>query len=191
MKLKTREHYCSYLLILVPLLRIMDLIGKTFNHWTVQSCAGVTKDKKQLWLCKCTCGRTKEVRQYSLESGKSKSCGCRSGKDLTGQIFGNLTAIEPGFRGDGVRVWRCLCKCGDESLVRTQSLVEGHTKSCGCLKERKSKKFKAGIFVNSDKFFLTQEELKFLYFYLKESASFQSEGNFRQMLKWLSGKILD
>lgn len=148
----------------------MTFIGKTFNYWTVLSAAGLTKDKKQLWLCKCACGRTKKVRQYSLESGKSKSCGCRSGKDLTGELFGNLKALEPGFRGDGVRVWRCLCKCGNETLVRTQSLVEGHTKSCGCLKERKAKKFKAGIFLNSDKFFLSKEEFDLLTELLKESS---------------------
>ena len=65
-------------------------------------------------------------------------------KDLTGQKFGRLTAIE--FRGtnkSGNALWLCKCDCGNETVVRGGSLKNGHTKSCGCLKsELDSKKMK-------------------------------------------------
>jgi len=32
---------------------------------------------------------------------------------------------------------RCLCGCGNEKDIRLASLVIGHTKSCGCLKDEK------------------------------------------------------
>ena len=35
-----------------------------------------------VWLCKCDCGNTKNIRGYSLERGDSKSCGCQIGKHL-------------------------------------------------------------------------------------------------------------
>lgn len=53
-------------------------------------------------------------------------------KDLTGQTFGRLTVIGfSGIRGD-VSWWRCKCECGEEAEIRSTSLRNGHTKSCGC-----------------------------------------------------------
>ena len=49
-------------------------------------------------------------------------------RDLTGQRFGKLTALE--YLGDGV--WRCRCDCGAETQKRRKHLVGGQTKSCGC-----------------------------------------------------------
>ena len=49
-------------------------------------------------------------------------------KDLTGQKFGMLTAVE-WMRGG---YWRCLCECGNETIVDTRNLTTGHTTSCGC-----------------------------------------------------------
>jgi len=117
-----------------------DLTNKIFNHWVVLSYAGYHPGtRKKLWRCKCVCGNTKNVYQYSLTSGRSRSCGCRNGIDLSERRFGSLVAIMPVTRGDETRVWLCRCDCGTESLVRAQSLVEGHTKSCGCVGLEKKK----------------------------------------------------
>lgn len=47
---------------------------------------------------------------------------------LKGQVFGQLTVVE-----DLVPKRKCLCSCGKETYVKSQSLKSGHTKSCGCL----------------------------------------------------------
>ena len=53
--------------------------------------------------------------------------------DLTGMVFGKLTAIEPVKKvKNGDMLWRCKCDCGNESLVQSGNLKSGHTKSCGC-----------------------------------------------------------
>lgn len=49
--------------------------------------------------------------------------------ELTGQRFGLLTARE--YLGGK---WMCSCDCGSESMVQTDRLRNGNTKSCGCLK---------------------------------------------------------
>ena len=54
--------------------------------------------------------------------------------DLTGQRFGLLTVLE--FVGNdnfGCSKWKCLCDCGNISIVRSHDLRTGNTKSCGCL----------------------------------------------------------
>ena len=32
-------------------------------------------------------------------------------------------------------MWRCKCDCGKEVIVQSSNLINGNTKSCGCLKE--------------------------------------------------------
>lgn len=58
--------------------------------------------------------------------------------DLTGKQFGMLTVLNLDHKlkqGRHVRVkWKCLCKCGTLSIVVSDNLVGGHTKSCGCFK---------------------------------------------------------
>ena len=62
-------------------------------------------------------------------------------KDLTGQRFGRLIAIEPiEERKDTHIIWRCLCDCGNECFVKSSRLINGATKSCGCFAREQSSK---------------------------------------------------
>lgn len=54
--------------------------------------------------------------------------------DLTGQKFGKLTVLERVWR-KGATHWRCRCDCGNEAVVVNSHLVNGYTKSCGCLRK--------------------------------------------------------
>lgn len=59
--------------------------------------------------------------------------------DLTGQKFGRLTVI--GFdhmekHGKHNRpYWKCVCDCGKEKIISSNSLRSGSTKSCGCFRK--------------------------------------------------------
>lgn len=53
--------------------------------------------------------------------------------DLVGSAFGRLTVIGLAASKNGRRRWRCICSCGNESVVTTSHLTTGHTQSCGCL----------------------------------------------------------
>jgi hypothetical protein len=56
-------------------------------------------------------------------------------KNIRGQRFGRLTAIEPtSERKSGAVIWLVKCDCGRYSYVQSNVLVNGHTKSCGCLR---------------------------------------------------------
>lgn len=67
-------------------------------------------------------------------------------RDLTGMIFGRLTVINGPIRGgryispDGtvgscVMLWHCRCECGAEKTFPRGSLLQGLSRSCGCLKK--------------------------------------------------------
>ena len=57
-------------------------------------------------------------------------------KDLTGQRFGRLVAIEPTEKRKNKHiVWKCACDCGNFVIVPSSNLLSGRTKSCGCLQK--------------------------------------------------------
>ena len=120
-----------------------DLTGEHFGDWEVLEYLG---DKK--YLCRCSCGVERAVATYSLTSGKSKNCGNKSKhivegqkkfKDLTGKVFGELTAIEY----EGNTYWKCKCLHGHETSVSWKHLnSESTCKTCRYDKIRKPKPIK-------------------------------------------------
>ena len=129
-----------------------DLTGQKFgrltaikpieNHTNSNGKSMMTK-----WLCRCDCGNECNVQSGNLLSGHTLSCGCynkeqaskRSLINLVGQRFGRLMVLERveneiTSSGNSVVMWRCLCDCGEEIIVRSSALLHGYTKSCGCMK---------------------------------------------------------
>lgn len=54
--------------------------------------------------------------------------------NLTGLKFGRLTVLEEVLERRNRRiVWLCLCSCGNQAVITSKSLVNGDTRSCGCL----------------------------------------------------------
>lgn len=117
------------------------LIGKKINHWTILE-AGIYKNGKQYWKCKCDCGTIKEVSESNLLQNKSKSCGCLKENqpgplfiDLTNQRFGRLVALEYIKNNKGTKaLWKCKCDCGNEIITESSLLRCGKTRSCGCIR---------------------------------------------------------
>lgn len=55
-------------------------------------------------------------------------------RDLTGTRFGRHIAIEPrGVNRWGNYLWLCKCDCGKEHVVPSSKLIQGKSRSCGCL----------------------------------------------------------
>ncbi len=74
-----------------------------------------------------------------LSRGYKKSCGCMRQPlrlDLTGQRFGSLVVEEYAGQQDNHQYWRCKCDCGKQTLALQKNLLNGHTKSCGCLQRQ-------------------------------------------------------
>lgn len=57
--------------------------------------------------------------------------------NLASQRFAHLVAVRPSDKKSKVgTLWVCRCDCGNLTEVDSLKLRSGHTKSCGCLKER-------------------------------------------------------
>lgn len=57
-------------------------------------------------------------------------------KNLEGERFGRLVAIERTSEesSNGSYIWLCKCDCGNEKTIPGCNLRRGTTKSCGCMK---------------------------------------------------------
>jgi hypothetical protein len=110
-----------------------DLTGMQFNHWTVLKELGKGKV-----LCQCDCENqtVKELYKKAVKNGQTKSCGCASGRrtlgNIEGQMFGNWLAIKE--IGNGKVICECQCKEKTTRELYKKSLINGQTKSCGCLR---------------------------------------------------------
>jgi hypothetical protein len=56
--------------------------------------------------------------------------------DMTGLTIGMLWVVKRGQNSNaGKSKWECVCFCGNKTIVWGDSLRNGNTKSCGCLRE--------------------------------------------------------
>ena len=58
-------------------------------------------------------------------------------EDLSGMVFGRLTAISPEKRGRRT-YWVCKCECGNTTTTRKEKLKNGTTISCGCARKERN-----------------------------------------------------
>lgn len=58
-------------------------------------------------------------------------------RDLTGQTFGRLTAMER-INKNGRAYYLCQCSCGNVCCVFHSNLTQGFTNSCGCLQREQA-----------------------------------------------------
>ena len=121
------------------LIRSEVIIGKKYNKFTILKDLGSVNGSTRV-LCKCDCGKERDVDFYSLKKGTSKSCGCiRLAEVAIGERFGRLKVLKNfGLINRTTKVL-CKCDCGKETVVIYAKLQKkGGTRSCGCLSIERS-----------------------------------------------------
>lgn len=84
--------------------RIIDMVGKQFNSWTVLSKCDNSgrKSREAIYNCRCTCGEVHEVSGVSMRNGKSKMClKCSRGKSAN-----NRSVFKDGALANEHRIYR-------------------------------------------------------------------------------------
>lgn len=114
------------------------VIGMKKNRWTLVGYS----DKEKHSIFKCSCGVTKEVDNYAVASGRSKSCGCFNIDTLKsvgkkplkkGSIHHGLKVIKDS-NVDGMSVVECFC--GSIIERKNRQIISGSATSCGCLQKK-------------------------------------------------------
>ena len=116
-----------------------SLINQRFGKLTVLARAEKNLNHKIYWHCVCDCGNTLDVLSTDLRNNNINACeNCRdynySYKNLLGNRYGLLSVIEKSEnRSLGRVMWKCKCDCGTICEIKSNSLINGTTASCGCL----------------------------------------------------------
>jgi len=87
-------------------------------------------------IARCHCGNTFEYSTHDIIRGKVKSCGCVKNKMETGNKYGALLITQDAVNTHGPRMCVAKCNCGTEITVKTWNVVNGHTRSCGCVTKK-------------------------------------------------------
>lgn len=107
-----------------------EMVGLYYGDWKVIGIASPTK-----LLCKCSCGKEKEVNKYTLLDGRSTNCGHLKNKDrvidLTDKQFGDLKVLR--YLGD--QYWECECSCKNICKKHRNHLLDGRAHDCGHSRE--------------------------------------------------------
>lgn len=82
-----------------------------FGRWTVMKAYSSIKNKHGYSLCKCTCGTEKEVLNYNLKHGISKSCGCLD-HELASERMKNKNKTHGLSNSRLYNIWQCLVRRG-------------------------------------------------------------------------------
>ena len=135
--------YCTCLKVRGDVLsqRVLNLTGQRFGKLKAVSRSSNKEAGYYLWNCICDCGGRIQVSTKKLKRGAVTNCGCvpqmsatngSIAEDISGQKFGNLTAIsqEPSCRGK--TRWLCGCECGGMGITTTSMMKSGDTWNCGC-----------------------------------------------------------
>lgn len=124
-------------------MKLIDLTGQQF-HWLTVINRAQNRGRHPYWVCRCKCGTEKEVCGSNLSSGKVVSCGCYGRErsrnlipELAGRDFGAWHVLRPANSRKGRSYFLCRCICGTECEVRSDSLIEHKSTSCGCIKAQK------------------------------------------------------
>lgn len=106
-----------------------DITGQKFGKLTA-----IKRDHGKYWLFKCDCGNEKVIEKSTVVIGSVQSCGCIRSPSIAGQKFGKLTAIRCDHSdSEGCTWWLFKCDCGNEKVIKRNNVIQGFTKSCGCL----------------------------------------------------------
>lgn len=106
--------------------------------------------------------------------------------DLTGQKFGLLEAIKiVGKAKDRHNKWLCKCKCGNYTIVNSNSLKCNNVLSCGCYKRKRTSEVRS-------KHHLTNSKLHKIWTGIKQrcfnrnnkSYKFYGERNIKMCKEW-------
>lgn len=118
-----------------------DLSGLRFGVLAVLGDAARGADGRHRVRCRCDCGAEVVVAPSDLRKsrGATVSCGCfratfgrSNAADLSGRVFGRLTAGAPASSDRRGVVWSCTCACGAATTALASDLIGGRKVSCGC-----------------------------------------------------------
>lgn len=143
--------------------KVKDIKDERFGHLVAIEETSERFNGKVIWLCRCDCGNTIKITSHRLLHTEISNCFdekcpyrdaskrvlkeedftgearqyATAMADITGQVFGELTAIKmTGIKSGKNLQWLCKCSCGKEIKAYERDLQRGVKVNCGVTHNR-------------------------------------------------------
>jgi hypothetical protein len=113
----------------------IDLTNQKFGKLLVIKKSG---KRNGSWLCLCECGKESIVNNCSLQWKRSCGKNCKSQKTIIGEKHNFLTAESFYGSSPNGKLYVFRCECGNTITRKIGPVRCGNTKSCGCLKLKRT-----------------------------------------------------
>ena len=80
-------------------MKFLELSGLRYGRLAIVSYHGKNKSGQSMWNCVCECGSKKVVAGFSMQSGKTRSCGC---------LARDIKTVHGGCKTPEYRVWASM-----------------------------------------------------------------------------------
>lgn len=117
-----------------------NMVGKRYGRLVILRLGGRDSHYNQLCLCRCDCGREKEMYADGLKKGRITSCGCYR----TEVINGSRKCFQESERVGGTFRY----------MLSTQSYKNNKSGRRGVFYDKKRNKWKVSISVNGQQIYL-------------------------------------
>jgi hypothetical protein len=112
-----------------------NLIGQRFGKLTVKELLPSDGKGHRRWNCLCYCGNMHIATTGNLKNGHVNNCGCGKSPDLSGKVFGKLTALGRAAEkqckgGQTYPIWICRCECGEIVHRMSNTLTAKKERMC-------------------------------------------------------------
>lgn len=123
-------------------------IGLRSRHLEIIKVLDEVVNGEQMCKCRCDCGNIVEKPLMAIVNKQEWYCGdectCKTRfRDIIGERFGKLVVLGYSHKEKrGIHIYHfytCKCDCGNTVVVSRSQLLSRCRKSCGCIKDRKSK----------------------------------------------------
>lgn len=119
-----------------------DIDGQKFGRLLILNT--LWENNPPLVNCLCDCGNTVLLNKKDVQTGHTNSCGCLRTKvfdkindvDHTNEMseYGIKIINKAGLNKYNQSLWNCQCFCGNYFEELPAKILNGHIRSCGCLK---------------------------------------------------------
>jgi len=124
---------------------INKYIGLKYDTYTVKEVDKNKIGRYPFYICECECGKQKTISMSTLRNNTFKRCECQNVDNNIGVTYGRWLIIEKDLEITAEKerpYYKCKCLCGKENIksISLNSLRNGSSKSCGCIKLEKTEK---------------------------------------------------
>lgn len=95
------------------------------------------KNGEKIWLAICECGKDFKIKTSYITLNKKVHCGCKTKLRIKKEVVNinkkhGISLIKECVKIDNKKMYKLVCRCGNEFFASASDIGKGYKKHCGC-----------------------------------------------------------